>query len=87
MSEEMNSALLKPFSVEEIGTALHNMAPLKALGPDGFPACFFQSNWEILGNEICQAILGTLNSDIMPPFSEFDKYCSYSQSKEPYKCH
>jgi hypothetical protein len=33
------------------------MDPLKAPGPDGFPACFFHQNWEILHQEVCDAIM------------------------------
>jgi hypothetical protein len=32
------------------------MDPLKAPGPDGFPACIFQHNWDILHQEVCDAI-------------------------------
>jgi hypothetical protein len=37
----MNEQLLKEPNAEEFGSALAQMAPLKAPGPDGFPACFF----------------------------------------------
>jgi hypothetical protein len=42
----------KDFSTEEIGDALFQMGPLKAPGPDGFPACFFQRNWEVMRKDI-----------------------------------
>jgi hypothetical protein len=42
ISNEMNERLLIPFTVEDVEAALHQMAPLKAPGPDGFNACFFQ---------------------------------------------
>jgi hypothetical protein len=40
-TEEINSFLCKEFSNDEIGDALFQMGPLKALGPDGFPTRFF----------------------------------------------
>jgi hypothetical protein len=42
---------------EEIHDALQQMALLKSLGPDGFPVCFYQSNWKEIGEEVCSAIL------------------------------
>lgn len=53
VSDEMNVALLKLFVMEEIQMALTQMAPLKAPGPDGFPAGFYQSNWSTVGDAIC----------------------------------
>lgn len=37
------------------------MAPLKSLGLDGFSACFFQSYWYVVGNDVCKAILQFLH--------------------------
>jgi hypothetical protein len=68
VTEEMNTSLLKPFCSEEIYVALNQMAPLKAPGPDGFTAGFFQKNWGLIGEDVCRAILGSLNSGIMPSF-------------------
>ncbi|KAH1098667.1 hypothetical protein J1N35_015588 [Gossypium stocksii] len=39
---------------EEIKKAMFDMAPLKAPGSDGFHAHFFQSQWDIIGNDVCQ---------------------------------
>jgi hypothetical protein len=41
ISEEMNTQLCREFSGEEISNALFQMGPLKAPGPNGFPARFF----------------------------------------------
>lgn len=41
------------------------MAPLKALGLDGFTTSFFQKNWATLGTEVCNGVLSILNSGIM----------------------
>jgi hypothetical protein len=68
VTDEMNRDLLKPFMVEEIWMALFQIGPLKAQGPDGFPTRFYQSNWCMVGDDICHAILDTLNSGILPSF-------------------
>jgi hypothetical protein len=62
VTEAMNSQLLREFTVEEINGALMQMPPLNALGPDGFAACFYQENWASVGIEVCNSILGFLNS-------------------------
>lgn len=40
----MNVILLKPFSEKEVVTAVFQMGPLKAPGPNGFGACLYQDN-------------------------------------------
>lgn len=44
ITADMNAELCKPYSAEEIGNALFQIGPLKAPGPDGLPARFFQRN-------------------------------------------
>jgi ribonuclease HI len=66
VTRRMNEELLEEFTGEEISRALFQMAPLKAPGPDGFNASFFQQNWAILGEEISRGILNIFNSGILP---------------------
>jgi hypothetical protein len=42
ITDEINEALCKDFSDKEISDAMFWIGPLKAPGPDGFPAWFFQ---------------------------------------------
>ena len=42
ITEDMNDELCKAFSEEEVSNALFQIGPLKAPGPDGLPARFFQ---------------------------------------------
>ena len=42
VTPEMNEALARPFTAEEVRVALFQMAPLKAPGVDGFTIGFFQ---------------------------------------------
>uniref|UniRef100_A0A803PTR5 Protein kinase domain-containing protein n=1 Tax=Cannabis sativa TaxID=3483 RepID=A0A803PTR5_CANSA len=34
----------------------------QAPGPDGFTSCFFQDNWDLIGDDICEAMLSFLHS-------------------------
>jgi hypothetical protein len=56
VTSDMNDELCKPYTEEEIRAALFQMGPTKAPGPDGFPALFYQTHWEFLKEEICQAV-------------------------------
>jgi len=62
VTTEMNQMLLAELTVEEITSALNQMAPTKALGPDDFSACFYQQNWDTIHGEVCNAILLFMNS-------------------------
>ncbi|KAL4284821.1 hypothetical protein GQ457_16G011460 [Hibiscus cannabinus] len=39
------------------------MAPLKASGPDGYPALFFQNYWDVIGTEVTKYCLSVLNGE------------------------
>jgi hypothetical protein len=67
ITEAMNQQLCKVFSDEEIADALFQMGPLKAPGPDGFPARFFQRQWETLRTDVIQAVKQFFSDGIMPP--------------------
>jgi hypothetical protein len=83
VTEEMNCELLKPFVAEEIKMALFQMGPLKAPGPDGFLAGFYQTNWNTVGEDICHAILETLNSGILPSFLNVTNIALIPKIKKP----
>jgi hypothetical protein len=63
---EMNDKLCAPFSEKEISDALFQIGPLKAPGPDGFPARFFQRNWAILKEEVISAVHRFFTDGVMP---------------------
>ncbi|XP_035546735.1 uncharacterized protein LOC118348703 [Juglans regia] len=58
---DMKAWLLKPFTREEITAAVFKMNPLGSPGPDGFPAQFYQKNWEVVGDQVCNFALQFLN--------------------------
>jgi hypothetical protein len=43
------------------------MAPLKAPGPNGFPACFYQQNWVTIHATVSSAVLHFLNTGELNP--------------------
>ena len=60
-----SSWLSRNVANKEITDALKQMHPDKALSPDGFNAYFFQSNWEIIGSDVCRAVHSFFNSGRM----------------------
>ena len=62
----INEQLMKSFEKEEVKTALFQMSPTKAPGPDGLPAHFFQRNWELCGGEISEVVLRVLRGEDDP---------------------
>lgn len=66
VTETMNQLLLAPFSELEVKEALFQMFPTKAPGPDGFPAHFFQHNWDLCGAEVTAIVLCILRGEDDP---------------------
>ncbi|KAL5856494.1 hypothetical protein ACOSQ3_003952 [Xanthoceras sorbifolium] len=62
VNADMNSILAASFTSEEVFSALNQMAPVKAPGPDGLPALFYQKFWSIVGGKVSQAVLDILNN-------------------------
>lgn len=52
ITNAMNSQLTSNFTASEVDVALKQMAPLKALGPNGMPPLFYQHFWSILDNDV-----------------------------------
>jgi hypothetical protein len=65
VTADMNATLLMEFTADEVQQALNQMYPTKAPGPDGMPALFYQTYWEIVGPEVTQAVLSILHSGYM----------------------
>jgi len=66
VTAEMNDLLCRDFTDEEISNALFQIGPLKAPGPDGFPARFFQRNWGIIKTEVTSAVRAFFKDGVMP---------------------
>jgi hypothetical protein len=72
VDDHMNEHLTQPYSNDEIKTALFQMGPTKAPGPDGFPALFYQTHWDLIHVEICDAVRSFLSGDDIP-----DGFCDF----------
>ncbi|XP_061351869.1 uncharacterized protein LOC133296831 [Gastrolobium bilobum] len=50
--EEHRNLLSLDISLEDVKNAFFQMAPLKAPGPDGYPALFYHKNWELIKDQV-----------------------------------
>ncbi|KAK6124264.1 hypothetical protein DH2020_042016 [Rehmannia glutinosa] len=62
VSPEMAVDLDAPFTDIEVKSALFSMGGTKAPGPDGFQPIFFQKNWDLIGSDLVNVVLDTLNN-------------------------
>jgi hypothetical protein len=59
-----NEILTAPFTEKEVFEAISQMELNKAPGPDGFPAEFYQKNWEIIKNDLMALFSQFSNGDL-----------------------
>jgi hypothetical protein len=52
ITQEINADHCREFLEKEISDAMFQMGPLKAPGPDGFPAQFYQKQWDIVSKHV-----------------------------------
>lgn len=62
VTPDINEALMKPFTAEEVYAAIKQMHPAKAPGPDGMTPLFYQKFWHLCKREILKDVLGVLNN-------------------------
>ena len=66
VTREMNDSLTRPFVATEVETALAQMKANTSPGPDGFPPLFYKQYWPKIGAEVSDAVIGVLNTGILP---------------------
>lgn len=67
VTDDMNSILTKEFNSEEVHVAVKQIGSLKAPGPDGLPALFYQRFWSVVGPDVTTAVISVLNGEKMNP--------------------
>ena len=62
----MNAQLVGTFQEWEMVDELKQIAPLKALSPDGMPLIFYQHFWQVVDQELIHLILSWLSIGRLP---------------------
>jgi hypothetical protein len=66
VSNYINDSLCSPFTEDEVIEALQNIGDLKAPGPDGMPAIFYKTFWDVVGDQVKNEVLQVLNGGPVP---------------------
>ncbi|XP_074313685.1 uncharacterized protein LOC141648875 [Silene latifolia] len=72
-------------SEEEVFEALQQMHPLKAPGPDGMNALFYQTYWHIVGPSVTRMVLRILNDGESPEIINSTRIVLIPKKKAPDK--
>lgn len=67
LNEEEADGLTNGVSLSEIKAALWCLKPLKAPGPDGLHAGFFQSFWNTVGSSVVEEVTRAFRDSTIPP--------------------
>ncbi|XP_045797508.1 uncharacterized protein LOC123891638 [Trifolium pratense] len=63
INTDMYQELNRHFTKEEVFQAIKEMKALAAPGPDGLPAIFYHTHWEVIGKEVTDMVLNVLNNN------------------------
>ena len=85
VTTEMNMNLDQQFIGDEVLKALNEMAPLTAPGLDGMLPIFYKTFWHIIGSDVMNVVLTTLNSGHVPGDLNTTFIALISKIKEPKK--
>lgn len=66
INQVSNSELLKVVSDEEVKSALFQMNPDKAPGPDGLTPAFSQKHWSIVGGDVIELVRKIFRDSVLP---------------------
>ncbi|KAL2893324.1 LINE-1 retrotransposable element ORF2 protein [Bienertia sinuspersici] len=62
LQEDQKRKLVQPFTKEEVRKAIFSIPGNKSPGPDGFGTHFYKQNWDLIGEEVTNAILDFFES-------------------------
>ncbi|KAK4381538.1 hypothetical protein Sango_2958100 [Sesamum angolense] len=63
ISEDEATQIISPVQRHEIREALADINEDSAPGPDGFSSGFFKASWDVIGEDVCRAVMEFFNHD------------------------
>lgn len=66
VTNEQNELLSSPPSKEEVKRSVFGLSPESAPGPDGYPGIFFTTCWEIVEDDVLNAVLDFFSTSSLP---------------------
>jgi hypothetical protein len=79
----MSQQLEVEFTAKEVTEAINSMKGLAGPGPDGLPALFYHTYWEIINKEILNTVLQVLNNKGDPTSFNETYICLIPKKKDP----
>jgi exonuclease III len=83
IDQDMHDDLTREFTAEEVLYAIKNMKSLAAPGPDGLPAKFYHTYWDIIGNDITSEVLNIPNHEGNPQTYNNTHICLIPKTNNP----
>uniref|UniRef100_A0A803Q8U4 Uncharacterized protein n=1 Tax=Cannabis sativa TaxID=3483 RepID=A0A803Q8U4_CANSA len=68
--------MTQKFTKEEVKEALFDVPGNKAPGPDGFSGFFYQDNWDLVGEDLFEAVTSYLETGLYPNATKLAIYSS-----------
>ncbi|KAL2238095.1 UNVERIFIED_CONTAM: putative mitochondrial protein [Sesamum indicum] len=65
LTSEHTAELCREVTPLEVKDAIFHISDNKAPGPDGYSSCFFKKAWNIVGDQVCRAVLDFFRSGRM----------------------
>lgn len=66
VTPEINDVLLQPISIMEIKRAVDGLGALKSPGPDGLNGLLYQNHWEVVQDDVCNAVTEFFQQGMFP---------------------
>jgi hypothetical protein len=83
LNQGHHDLLSKEFTADEVFLAIKDMKSLAAPGPDGLPARFYHTYWDIVGKDITNEVLHILNNQGNPSHLNNTHICLIPKTNNP----